>query len=117
MSPDLMQVFSICAGLLTLLLLALAFHTGTVRGFIENTYFNPEDVVMGKGKAEKEDGPKTQRWARVGLRWAWRDTIGEQPLPPSWGPEKGSQGGGSFFCGLLLLFQRRGDQVRFWPVL
>lgn len=65
MPTDLVQVFSLCTVALTLLLLGLAFHTATIRGFIEKSYFNPEDVKMGKGKAEQEDGPKTQRWGRA----------------------------------------------------
>ena len=65
MSADLLSVFTLCATALTLWTLGLAFHTGTVRGFIEKSYSNPEDAVMGKGKRVGEDGPKTQRWVRA----------------------------------------------------
>ena len=47
---DVMQVYTICVALLTLLLLAMAFHTGTIRGFIEKRYHNPEDKPLGRGK-------------------------------------------------------------------
>ena len=62
MFTDVMQVYTICTTLLALLILAMAFHTGTIRGFIEKRYHNPEDAVMGKDNSEAEDGPKTLRW-------------------------------------------------------
>lgn len=65
MPADLLNVFTLCATALTLWTLGLAFHTGTIRGFIEKTYSNPEDAVLGKGNSPGEDGPKTQRWSRA----------------------------------------------------
>lgn len=65
MSTNLIQVFTLCAATLCLLLLGLAFHTGTIRGFLEKSFNNPEDAAMGAGKREGEDGPKTQRWIRA----------------------------------------------------
>ena len=65
MPADLLQVFSICCASLTLLIVGMAFHTGTIRGFIEKRFSNPEDESMGKGNTEGEDGPKTQRWIRA----------------------------------------------------
>lgn len=62
MPTDVMQVFTICATLNALMVLAMAFHTGTIRGFIEKRYHNPEDVIMGSGKEEASDGPRTLRW-------------------------------------------------------
>ncbi|MGK0362124.1 MAG: putative MAPEG superfamily protein, partial [Bradymonadia bacterium] len=65
MPTDLLYVFTLCATALTLWTLGLAFHTGTIRGFIEKTYSNPEDAAMGKGNSPGEDGPRTQRWSRA----------------------------------------------------
>ena len=62
MPTDVMQVFTICTTLVALLILGMAFHTGTIRGFIEKRYHNPEDSVMGGGKEMTGDGPKTLRW-------------------------------------------------------
>ena len=75
MSSDLISIYSLCISVLCLLTLSLAFHTGTVRGFIEKSFSNPEDVVLGSGNREGEDGAQTQRWMR-----AHRNTI-ENLLP------------------------------------
>lgn len=65
MSADLLAVYTLCATILSLWTIGLAFHTGTIRGFIEKSFSNPEDSVMGAGKREGEDGPRTQRWIRA----------------------------------------------------
>lgn len=65
MSADLLSVYTVCATILSLWTIGIAFHTGSVRGFIEKSFHNPEDGVMGKGKREGEDGPRTQRWNRA----------------------------------------------------
>ncbi|MFT4622424.1 MAG: putative membrane protein YecN with MAPEG domain [Myxococcota bacterium] len=62
MPADVMQIYTVCATFLSLLILGMAFHTGTIRGFIEKRYHNTEDVIMGSGSEEGIDGPKTLRW-------------------------------------------------------
>ena len=75
MSADLLSVFTLCVSALTLWTLGLAFMTGGMRGFVEKTFSNPEDAVLGKGTRPGEDGPKTQRFSR-----AHRNTL-ENLLP------------------------------------
>ena len=65
MSSDLVHVYVLCATILSLWTIGLAFHTGTIRGFLEKSFSNPEDALLGKGKREGEDGPRTQRWTRA----------------------------------------------------
>ena len=65
MTVDLMQVYTLCAGILSLILLGLALHTGTVRSFMDKTFSNPEDAPMNVGKQQTLDLEHTQRWRRT----------------------------------------------------